>query len=37
LGELRGLSMEEIGERTSRNFYNFFKIAETVESKVSPR
>jgi TatD DNase family protein len=34
LGELRGLSMEEIGERTSRNFYNFFKIAEISESKV---
>lgn len=37
LGELRGLPMEEIGERTSRNFYSFFKIAEMVESKVSPR
>jgi TatD DNase family protein len=34
LGELRGLSMEEIGERTSLNFYNFFKLAETAESKV---
>ena len=37
LGELRGLSMEEVGERTSRNFYNFFKLTETVESKVPPR
>jgi TatD DNase family protein len=37
LGELRGLSMEEVGERTSRNFYNFFKIAETAESKVPAR
>ena len=37
LGELRGLSMEEIGEQTSRNFYNFFKLTETVESKVPPR
>jgi TatD DNase family protein len=37
LGDLRGLSMEEIGEHTSRNFYNFFKMAETAESKVSPR
>jgi TatD DNase family protein len=37
LGDLRGLSMEEVGECTSRNFYKFFKIAETVESKVSPR
>ena len=34
LGELRALSMEEVGELTSRNFYNFFKISETVESKV---
>lgn len=34
LGELRGLGMEEIGERTSRNFYNFFKLAEISESKV---
>ena len=34
LGELRGLSMEEIGEATARNFYNFFKTSETVESKV---
>jgi TatD DNase family protein len=35
LGELRGLSIEEVGQRTSRNFYNFFKLAEMVESKVS--
>ena len=34
LGELRGLTAEEIGEQTSRNFYNFFKLAETAESKV---
>jgi len=34
LGELRGLSMEEIGEQTGRNFYNFFKISETDETKV---
>jgi len=34
LGELRGLSMEQVGQLTSRNFYNFFKITETVESKV---
>src|SRR3974390_1430370 len=26
VGELRGLSMEEVGERTARSFYNFFKI-----------
>jgi TatD DNase family protein len=37
LGELRGLSMEEVGERTSQNFYKFFKIAETAESKVPTR
>ena len=37
LGELRGLSMDEVGEYTSRNFYNFFKLAETAESKVPPR
>jgi TatD DNase family protein len=37
LGELRGLSREEVGERTSRNFYNFFKLAETAESKVPAR
>jgi len=34
IGELRGLSMEEVGEQTSLNFYNFFKISETSESKV---
>ena len=37
LGELRGLSMEEVGERTARNFYNFFKISEIAESKVTTR
>jgi len=37
LGELRGLSMEEVGERTARNFYNFFKLAETTENKVPSR
>ena len=37
LGELRGLSVEEIGEQTSRNFYSFFKIAEISESKVPVR
>ena len=35
LGELRGLSAEEIGLRTTRNFYNFFKLTETAEGKVS--
>ncbi len=35
LGELRGLSMEDLGERTSNNFYKFFKLTEIFESKVS--
>jgi len=37
LGELRGLSIDEVGEQTSRNFYKFFKLAEMAESKVPPR
>ncbi len=37
LGELRGISLEEIGEQTSRNFYNFFKLTEMIESKVPAR
>jgi TatD DNase family protein len=37
IGELRGRSMEEVGERTARNFYNFFKISETAETKVPTR
>ncbi len=37
LGELRGLSVEEVGEQTSGNFYNFFKLAEIIESKVPAR
>jgi TatD DNase family protein len=35
LGELRGLTTEEVGQQTASNFYNFFKLAETAESKVS--
>jgi TatD DNase family protein len=35
LGELRGMTAEDVGFQTSRNFYNFFKLAETAESKVS--
>jgi TatD DNase family protein len=35
LGELRGLMMEEVGQQTTRNFYNFFILTETAESKVS--
>lgn len=37
LGELRSRSMDEIGELTARNFYNFFKISEMDESKVPAR
>jgi TatD DNase family protein len=37
LGELRGLSIEEVGELTAGNFYKFFKISEMNESKVPPR
>jgi TatD DNase family protein len=37
LGELLGLSMEELGEQTSRNFYKFFEISETVENKIQGR
>jgi TatD DNase family protein len=34
LGELRGLSTQEIGKRTSHNFYTFFKSVEIAENKV---
>jgi len=37
VGELREISMEETGEQTSRNFYNFFKLTEIIESKVPAR
>jgi TatD DNase family protein len=33
LGEIRGLSTEETGRQTAANFYNFFKLAESKESK----
>jgi TatD DNase family protein len=33
LGEIRRLSTEEIGRRTAANVYNFFKLAESNESK----
>jgi TatD DNase family protein len=36
LGDLRGLSMEQIGEQTAHNFYKFFKLSETAETKVPP-
>ena len=35
LGALRGLTAEEVGQQTTRNFYNFFKLTETAESNVS--
>ena len=35
LGELRRLSADQVGEQTARNFYKFFKLSETAESKVS--
>jgi len=35
LGELRRLSADQVGEQTTRNFYKFFKLSETAESKVS--
>lgn len=35
LGELRGLKEEEVGRQTSHNFYKFFKLTETAESKIS--
>jgi TatD DNase family protein len=34
LGELRNLSVEEIGVQTTRNFYSFFKLSEAAESKI---
>ena len=37
LGELRRISIEDVGEQTSSNFYNFFKLAEMAESKVPAR
>jgi len=37
LGELRELSMDVVGEQTSRNFYKFFKLTEMIESKVPAR
>jgi len=37
LGELRALSMDAVGDQTSRNFYKFFKLSEITESKVPAR
>jgi len=33
LGELRGLSTEEVGRQSSSNFYRFFSLPETVNSR----
>jgi len=30
LGELRGLSTEDIGRQTAQNFYKFFKLTEPI-------
>ncbi|MGH9565804.1 MAG: TatD family hydrolase, partial [Candidatus Angelobacter sp.] len=32
LGKLRGLSTEEIGQLTARNFYRFFSLPENAAS-----
>jgi TatD DNase family protein len=32
IGELRGISTEEVGEHTTRNFYKFFSLHETANS-----
>jgi TatD DNase family protein len=37
LGELRNIPLDEVGDRTSRNFCNFFKLTEIVENKVPAR
>ena len=31
LGEIRGLSTEEVGRQTAANFYKFFKLTESQE------
>jgi TatD DNase family protein len=35
IGELRGLTAEEIGARTTENFYNFFKFRERIENRLT--
>ena len=35
IGELRGLTVEEIGARTTENFYNFFKFRERIENRLT--
>jgi len=34
IGELRGQSTEEVGDRTAQNFYSFFKLGEKTEPDV---
>src|SRR5215470_13737161 len=34
IGDLRGLSLEEVGQRTSANFYEFFNLPERTENEV---
>jgi TatD DNase family protein len=35
LGELRGLTAEEVGQQTTQNFRRFFKLTEAAGSRVS--
>jgi TatD DNase family protein len=35
LAEVRSLAPDEIGQITSRNFYNFFKLAEISETRIA--
>lgn len=35
IGELRGLSVEDVGAQTTENFYRFFKLAERNETGVN--
>jgi TatD DNase family protein len=35
IGELRGLTAEEIGARTTENFYKFFKLREGIENRLT--
>jgi TatD DNase family protein len=37
IGELRGLSAEEIGAQTTRNFYQFFRVSSAPENPVTHR
>ena len=37
IGQLRGLSLEKVGQQTSANFYEFFNLTERAENKVLHR